>query len=87
MLILSVGLLLMLMFCVLKAPMTVRADFGNFAGNSDFGGGNVGSSWGDDGEGGFSIVVFVIVIVLVVVGFIIMMIVAYIKTVIEEQKC
>ncbi|MBQ9360822.1 MAG: hypothetical protein IJT96_07275 [Lachnospiraceae bacterium] len=65
-------------------PMTVRADFGNFAGDTDYGGGDVGGSdsSGGDLEGSFGIVA----ILLGVVIFIILLIAAFISVIIDEIK-
>ncbi|HAG68998.1 MAG TPA: hypothetical protein DCL38_03380 [Lachnospiraceae bacterium] len=44
-------LLFILTVAVIAAPIRTRADFGNFAGNSDYGGGGSGGSSGGGGDG------------------------------------
>ena len=52
--------LIILLLCMLVIPMPVHADFGDFAGDSDYGGGDYGGGGGDssssgDGDGLFEI--------------------------------
>ncbi|MCR5789565.1 MAG: Tim44 domain-containing protein [Lachnospiraceae bacterium] len=65
--ILLMALFLLSLLFQAAMPVPVRADFGNFAGDSDFGGGGGGGDWDFDSDGGGGIGTTLIAIALVIV--------------------
>ncbi len=63
--------LLMGLFCTALSTVTTRADFGNFSGDTDFGGGGGGGGWDSDSSSGGSLVgeigTFFLAVVLVII--------------------